>query len=250
MKNTYFVSDVHLGLNVDDPADREARFVRFLKKINTPETEALYMLGDIWDFWYEYKDVVPKGYIRVLGALMDLMDAGIKVYFFQGNHDVWTYRYFEELGMIRLTQPSVVTIGDVNICMGHGDALGKTPIGYRLMRWAFHNKVLQALFSTLHPRIAFALGNGWSKHNRLARKVEYIFLGKDEPIARFANEFALDYEKAHEGRTIDFFVFGHYHCDILLRLDCGSELYMLKDWIDKSPYAVFDGTSLFKETME
>ena len=91
---TYFVSDVHLGLDVNDPADREARFVSFLNSIPRDSTSALYMLGDIWDFWYEYHDVVPKGYVRVFAALMDLMDNGVKVYFFQGNHDIWCYHYF------------------------------------------------------------------------------------------------------------------------------------------------------------
>ena len=119
---TYFVSDVHLGLQVADPADRERRFVDFLRSL--PEnTDALYLLGDIWDFWYEYKHVVPKGYVRVFAALTDLMDRGVKVYFFQGNHDVWTYRYFEELGMIKLIQPAVVDISGKKFCVGHGDGL-------------------------------------------------------------------------------------------------------------------------------
>lgn len=107
---SYFVADVHLGLDVADPIGREQRFVAFLRSL-PPQTEALYLLGDIWDFWYEYRDVVPKGYVRVFGALADLMDRGVKVYFFQGNHDVWTYSYFEELGMTRLQQPCLVTIG-------------------------------------------------------------------------------------------------------------------------------------------
>ena len=108
---TYFASDVHLGLQVADPAGREARFVSFLRSIPAAETEALYLLGDIWDFWYEYRDVVPKGYVRVFGALTDLMDAGVKVYFFPGNHDIWAYGYFEELGMKILEQPYVTDIG-------------------------------------------------------------------------------------------------------------------------------------------
>ena len=103
----YFVSDVHLGLRVGDPAERERRFAGFLRSL-PEDTEALYLLGDIWDFLYEYHDVVPKGYIRVFSALQDLMDRGVKVYFFQGNHDVWTYSYFEELGMKKLVQPALV----------------------------------------------------------------------------------------------------------------------------------------------
>ena len=107
---TYFVSDVHLGLQVADPAARERRFADFLRSL-PEDTEAVYMLGDIWDFWYEYRDVVPKGYIRVFAAIQELLDRGVKVYFFPGNHDIWTYSYFEELGMTRLEQPALVVFG-------------------------------------------------------------------------------------------------------------------------------------------
>ena len=165
---TYFVSDVHLGLQVNDPADRERRFAGFLRSL--PEnTEALYLLGDIWDFWYEYRDVVPKGYVRVFSALQDLMDRGVKVYFFQGNLDVWTYSYFEELGMKKLVQPALVEIGGKRFCLGHGDGLGPVPFGYRFLRGLFHNRLAQCLFSMLHPRIAFGFGYGWSRGNRRAR---------------------------------------------------------------------------------
>ena len=159
---TYFVADVHLGLEVNDPADRERRFTGFLRSLPKEETEALYLLGDIWDFWYEYRDVVPKGYIGVLAALTDLMEAGVKVYFFQGNHDVWTYHYFEELGMKRLVQPAYVEIAGTRFCLGHGDGLGPVPAGYRFLRGIFHNRVLQFLFSMLHPWLAFRFGKGWS----------------------------------------------------------------------------------------
>jgi UDP-2,3-diacylglucosamine hydrolase len=157
---TYFVSDVHLGLKVADPDARERRFADFLNGL-PQETDALYLLGDIWDFWYEYRDVVPKGYVRVLAALQNLMDRGVKVYFFQGNHDVWTYSYFEELGMKRLEQPAVVEIGDKVFCLGHGDGLGPVPMGYRFLRGVFHSRILQFLFSLLHPWLAFRLGNGF-----------------------------------------------------------------------------------------
>ena len=142
---TYFVADVHLGLDVNDAAGREARFVSFLKSLPKDRTEALYLLGDIWDFWYEYRDVVPKGYVRVFAALLDLMDAGVKVYFFQGNHDVWTYRYFEELGLVKLVQPACVEIAGTRFCLGHGDGLGPVPAGYRILRAVFHCRLLQSL---------------------------------------------------------------------------------------------------------
>ena len=232
---TYFVADVHLGLDVNDPKDRERRFVGFLRSL-PPETEAVYLLGDIWDFWYEYRDVVPKGYVRVLSALTDLMDAGVRIYFFQGNHDVWTYRYFEELGMVRLTQPAVVDIGGTKFCLGHGDGLGPVPAGYRMLRAVFHNRFLQSLFSMLHPRMAFALGNSWSKRSRLGRKKKYFFKGKDEPIYRFAEEFEKE-------TPVDYFIFGHYHVDVKMRTPGGADLIILKDWMESSPYLYFDGIS-------
>ena len=238
---TYFVSDVHLGLQVADPAGREDRFVDFLRGL-PEDTGALYLLGDIWDFWYEYRDVVPKGYVRVFAALQDLMDRGVKVYFFQGNHDVWTYSYFEELGMIRLTQPAVVEIAGKKFCLGHGDGLGPVPRGYRFLRSLFHNRIVQAMFSMLHPWLAFRFGNGWSKENRLARKEEYVFKGEDEPLYKFAADFA----KTHE---VDHFIFGHYHVAVSMTLPSGASFNILKDWIDASPYICFDGENLTSESL-
>lgn len=233
---SYFVSDVHLGLQVADPAAREARFVKFLRGL-PGNTESLYLLGDIWDFWYEYRDVVPKGYVRVFAAIQDLIERGVKVYFFQGNHDVWTYSYFEELGMVRLTQPALVEISGKKFCLGHGDGLGPAPVGYKFLRSVFHSRVLQALFSMLHPWIAFRLGNNWSKGNRLARKEEYVFKGESEPLYKFA----VDYSHEHE---VDHFVFGHYHVDVSMTLPSGASFNILKDWIDASPYLCFDGVNL------
>ena len=237
---TYFVSDVHLGLQVAGPAEREARFVSFLRNIPVEETEALYLLGDIWDFWYEYRDVVPKGYVRVLAALQDLMDKGVKVYFFQGNHDVWTYSYFETLGMVRLEQPAVVEISGRRFCLGHGDGLGPVPFGYRLLRSIFHCRFLQVLFSMLHPWIAFRFGNNWSKGNRLARKERYEFRGQDEPLYKFAEKFA-------EENKVDYFIFGHYHEDVSMTLSSGASFRILKDWIEGSPYLCFDGETFVSD---
>ncbi len=232
----YFVSDVHLGLDVSDPKDREERFVGFLQSL-APETSALYLLGDIWDFWYEYRDVVPKGYVRVFSALLELIDKGTKVYFFQGNHDVWTYNYFEELGLIPLKQPHVVEIEGKKFCIGHGDGLGDVPFGYKFLRCVFHNRFLQIMFSTLHPWFAFRFGQNWSKSSRLARKEEYIFQGKDEPIAKWAEAFSKE-------NKIDYFIFGHYHAKVRMKLDSEAELFVLEDWINSSPYLYFDGIGI------
>ena len=236
---TYYVSDVHLGLQVKDPAAREARFVAFLKGIPAEETEALYLLGDIWDFWYEYKDVVPKGYVRVFAALTELMDAGVKVYFFEGNHDIWTYHYFEELGMVKLKQPYVDRIGGLTLCLGHGDGLGPVPRGYRVLQSIFRSRITQALFSSLHPRIGFALGNGWSRRNRLARGEAYVFKGDSEPLWKFCETF----QAARGENPVDAFIFGHYHCQVDTRLPSGARLLMLKDWMDGDSVLRLDGAT-------
>ena len=227
---TYFVSDVHLGLDVAGPQAREAAFVKFLKEIPRYETDAVYLLGDIWDFWYEYKDVVPRGYVRVFAALLDLMDAGVKVYFFRGNHDIWAYSYFGELGMTVLKQPYFVTIGGRKFCLGHGDGLGPGDYGYKLMRWAFHNRFLQKCFSTLHPRIAFRLGNGWSKKSRLAKNISYIFRGEDEPLYKWC---------ARNAKKAEFFIFGHYHSRVDVPVK-KSRLLILGDWITSPNWIVYD----------
>ena len=238
---TYFASDVHLGLQVADPAGREARFVAFLKGIPTEETEALYLLGDVWDFWYEYRDVVPKGYVRVFAALQDLMDAGVKVFFFRGNHDVWTYRYFEELGMKRLEQPYVVEIGGKTFCLGHGDGLGPVDRGYRILQGIFHNRFLQVCFSALHPWFAFRLGNGWSRRSRLGKSVGYVFKGEEEPLYQFCASFNEARASAGE-KPVDVFLFGHYHCVVDMPVG-EARLLLLQDWISQSDWLVFDAAS-------
>ena len=234
---TYFVSDVHLGLDVKDPAGREARFVRFLRSIPADRTETLYLLGDIWDFWYEYRDVVPRGYVRVFAALTDLMDAGVKVRFFTGNHDIWAYSYFESLGMERMEQPAVVRMAGKTFCLGHGDGLGPGMRGYKIMRAIFHNRFLQILFSGLHPWFAFRLGNGWSRRSRLAKDRPYVFRGADEPLYRWAVDFAAK-------EKVDYFIFGHYHAPVDLTLPDGARLMVLKDWMESSPYFLFDGAEV------
>lgn len=231
-KFSYFVSDVHLGLQVQEPARREARFVDFLKGIPADETESLYLLGDIWDFWYEYRDVVPKGYVRVFSALIGLMDAGVRVCFFPGNHDIWTYSYFQSLGMEVLRQPYFTEIGGKRFCLGHGDGLGPVDAGYRVLRGIFHCRVLQVLFSTLHPWLAFRLGNAWSRHSRLGRRELYSFRGQDEPLYKFC-----------ERQKADYFVFGHYHCKVDMPVGDSARLFVLEDWINGQGGLRFDSLS-------
>ena len=234
-KGVYFVSDVHLGLAVKDPSEREARFVSFLRGIPRDTTLALYMLGDIWDFWYEYHDVVPKGSVRVFAALMELMDAGVLVYFFPGNHDFWCYSYFESMGIkVVREQPQLVEIGGKVFCLGHGDGLGPGLRGYKFMNSMFKCRFIQRLFSSRHPRIAFWLGRGWSRHSRLARNEQYVFRGAEEPLYKWAEEFS---SQTH----VDCFIFGHLHAQADLTLPSGARLIVMKDWMDQSQYWYFDG---------
>lgn len=234
---TFFASDVHLGLDVADPAAREARFVDFLKSIPAASTEALYLLGDIWDFWYEYKYVVPKGYAKVFAALNELMESGVKVYFFPGNHDIWAYHYFESMGITVVRDRWLVTeIGGKTFCLSHGDGLGRGMYGYKFMRAVFHGRFFQVLFSTLHPRIAFGIGRTWSRRSRLAKQKKYVFKGEAEPLYGWASELS-------GKQKIDYFVFGHYHCPYSATLPSGSQFVLLDDWMDGSPYLCFSPSS-------
>ena len=231
-----FVSDVHLGLRQKDPAEREARFIAFLKGLPAESMQALYLLGDIWDFWYEYRDVVPRIGARVVAALIRLMDEGVEVWFCPGNHDIWTYSFFESLGMKRFDQPYHVRLGDKDFCLGHGDLLGGAPFGYRFMLGVFRCRPVQRLFSTLHPWLAYRFGLGWSNSNR-RKHTPYHFRGADEPLYRFAAE-----ESAR--RHVDYFVFGHFHDAVDLTLPSGARLFVLKDWMAGGmPCGVFNGSS-------
>ncbi len=232
----YFVSDVHLGLNMNNPEEREARFVRFLKNIPRDRVKVLCLLGDIWDFWYEYRDVVPRCASRVVAQLINLMDDGVEVWFCAGNHDIWTYSYFESLGMRRFEQPYFFEFEGNRFCVGHGDALGGAKLAYRLMRGLFHCRFLQACFSLLHPWLAYRIGHSWSDSNRKTHK-PYSFRNEDEPLYKFALETL-------KTREVDYFVFGHFHVEVDLDLPGGAKLCVLKDWIDGgTPYLSFNGSS-------
>lgn len=235
-KEVYFVSDVHLGLQMLDPRGREERFVRFLKELPRDRVGALYLLGDIWDFWFEYRDVVPRCGTRVVAELISLMDAGVEVWFCQGNHDIWTFSFFESLGMRKFTQPYFTEIGGKLFCLGHGDALGGAKLGYRLMIGLFGSRFMQWLFSLLHPWLAYRMASGFSSTNRRSHK-PYRFRGEEEALYAFA-------EKLSSERHVDYFVFGHYHDAVDMVLPTGARLVILKDWIGGgSPHAVFSVSS-------
>ncbi len=229
----FFVSDVHLGLNVNNPGLREERFANFLK--NVPEnTKAIFLMGDIFDFWYEYKYVVPKGFVRTFGALADLSDRGVKLYFFRGNHDLWTFGYLtSEMNIEVVEQPFEIKLGQKYFCLGHGDGLANGDRGYKFLKWIFYNKVLQIMFSAIHPRWAFALGNSWSSHNRLAKGQRYKFKGTQEPLYQFSSSF-------EESNKADYFIFGHFHAPGEAVTPKGAKFYILGEWIHGCEYLCYD----------
>lgn len=234
----YFTADVHLGLRTADPKEREDRFVEWLKAIPRGQTKALYLLGDIWDFWYEYHDVVPREGIRVVAQLIDLMDCGVEVWFMPGNHDIWCYSFFESLGIRKISQPYYTEIFGKTFCLAHGDGFYDPRRSYRFMLWVFNNRFLQKLFSTIHPRLAFRFGNGWSKNNRYTHK-PYEWKGADEPLVKFAEgEIAA-------GRKADYYLFGHYHVSARETLSGGAQLFVTDTWLKGGcPCLIFDGTEL------
>jgi len=228
----YFVSDVHLGLRAFNPEEREKKFASFLYSL-PDNTDSLYLLGDIFDFWYEYKYVIPRGFSRTLGALGTLFDRGVKIYFIRGNHDVWTYDFLQnELGIKILDEMSVVAIDGKNFCLAHGDELmgGKSHL---FLKRVFKSRFLQILFSSIHPRWAFAIAYRWSRHNRLTKGEIISFRGVNDPLYLIVSELEKD-------KNIDYFIFGHMHTPGNNLTPAGAGFYILGEWIHSCDYLVYD----------
>lgn len=246
MKNVYFLSDAHLGsLAIPHPRMQERRLVRFLDSIKG-KASAIYLLGDMFDFWNEYRYVVPKGYTRFLGKLSELTDSGVEIHYFTGNHDLWTYGYLEEECGVKVHKSAVTTeiFGRV-FYLAHGDGLGDPDPKYRFLRRVFHSTLCQHLLNMAHPRWGMWLGLTWAKHSRLKRSEgkEPPYMGEDrEYLVRYAKE----YLAAH--KDIDYFMFGHRHIELDLMLSRKTRLMILGDWIWQFTYAVFDGEHMFLET--
>jgi UDP-2,3-diacylglucosamine hydrolase len=237
----YFASDLHLGAGaIADKRAHEQRFVAWLDSIKVDATH-LFLLGDVFDFWYEYKRVVPKGYLRFLGKLAELSDSGIEIHFFTGNHDVWVFDYFtEELGIVVHQQPITLKLGAKTFYLAHGDGLGDPSFGFRFIRGMFHNKILQWLFAKfIHPNLALRFGLWWSKHSRLSKEEPSYKGEQDEHLVRYAKDFS---EKHPD---IDFFVFGHRHIILDLQLKNSSRVVILGDWFREFSYGEFDGEEFF-----
>ena len=248
MKNVYFLSDAHLGSwAIDHSRMHERRLVRFLDSIKH-KAAAVYLLGDMFDFWYEHKYTVPKGYTRFLGKLSELTDMGVEVHFFTGNHDIWAYSYLEEeCGVIMHRKPITTDIYGKVFYLAHGDGLGDPDIKFKLLRRMFHNTICQRLFSAIHPRWSMWLGLTWAKHSRMKR------INGEEPPYMGENKehlvlYAKQYMKSHP--NVDVFIFGHRHIELDLNLSKNVRMMILGDWISQFTYVVFDGDHLLLEEYE
>ncbi len=245
MKNVYFLSDAHLGSRaIEHSRTHERRLVNFLDQIKK-NAAAVYLLGDMFDFWYEFKTVVPKGYTRLLGKISELTDNGVEVHFFTGNHDIWCGDYLEkECGMILHRTPFTCEIEGKLFYLAHGDGLGDSDRKFRMLHAMFHSKILQTLFSAIHPRWSMELGLEWAKHSRLKRENggEADYMGEDKECLVL---YSKDYLKSHP--DINFFIYGHRHIELDLMLSRSTRMLVLGDWISSFTYAVFDGDHMFLE---
>ena len=243
MKKFFFLSDAHLGsLDIPHRRMQERRLVRFLDDIKD-KAQAIYLLGDMFDFWYEYKYVVPKGYTRFLGKLSELTDMGVEVHYFTGNHDIWAYSYLaEECGVVLHKKPETVELYGKVFYLAHGDGLGDPNKSFKLIKSIFHNKTCQVLFSMLHPRWALWFGLHWAKHSRLKRPN-----GEEPPYMGENREHLVLYTKKYieSHNNIDFFIYGHRHIEVDLQLSKKSRMIILGDWIKHFSYVVWDGQHLF-----
>lgn len=238
MKKVFFASDFHLGVDARlTSRERELQIIRWLDDV-TPQASAIYLLGDIFEFWHEYKTVVPKGYTRLLGKLAEMRDGGLPITAFTGNHDLWMFGYFEqELGIPVEKKPIQVEINGLKFMLGHGDGLGPNDTGYKRMKKIFTNPFCQWCFGWIHPTVGMHLAHYSSGQSRAATPPEERgWLGDDrEWLVQYANR------KIDQGLDIDFFIFGHRHLPIDWMLKNGKSRYInLGEWMHANSFGVLE----------
>ena len=238
-KKIYFASDNHLGApDQRESLPREKVFVHWLDTVKE-DASHIFLLGDLFDFWFEYKKVVPKGFTRTLGKLAEITDSGIPIYYFVGNHDLWMNGYFEEeLGIPVFHEPKDFVINGKSFLIGHGDGLGPGDHGYKRMKKVFTNPFAKWLFRQLHPDLGVRLAQYLSVKNKLISGEEDVkFLGEDK-------EWLIQYCKTQlEEKHRDYFIFGHRHLPLEIPLNDNSYYFNLGDWIQYFSYGVFDGST-------
>lgn len=235
-KKIYFASDFHLGApNHDKSLERERLLVQWLDEI-MPHAEALYLLGDVFDFWFEYRKAVPKGFVRFLGKMAEFSDRGIPVHFFTGNHDLWIFDYLpREVGFIIHREPYDVNLKGRRFYLAHGDGLGPGDGHFKLLKGVFTNPLAQWLFGRLHPNLGISLAHKWSLSSRNVHETPDDFRGEEkEMLVRHARNLLKE-------EHYDFFIFGHRHVAVDYPLDEKSRYINLGDWMHHYTYGVFDG---------
>ena len=245
-KKIYFASDQHLGAPTAEASfPREQKFVAWLDTVKQ-DAEAIFLLGDLFDFWFEYKTVVPKGFVRVLGKLAEIRDSGIPIYFFVGNHDLWMHDYFEkELNIPVYHDNQTFTFHGKSFLIGHGDGKGPGDKGYKRMKKVFTHPVSKWVYRWLHPDLGVKLAQYLSVKNKLiSGEADVKFLGED-------NEWLVQYCKRKlQTQHYDYFVFGHRHLPMTITLNEQSTYINLGDWIGYFTYGVFDGTQMTLDKFE
>jgi|TARA_B110000495_G_scaffold200327_1_gene215345 UDP-2,3-diacylglucosamine hydrolase len=235
-KKIYFASDFHLGsFDISDSHKREKMVISWLSSIEK-DAKAIYLLGDIFDFWFEYKKVVPKGFVRLLGKLADLIDKGIDIHYVVGNHDMWMNDYLEqEIGLKLHFQEFIINEDNKLIFLGHGDGLGKGDYTYKLLKVIFSSNICKWLFSRLHPNFGISLGQAWS--NKSKKRQEKLVNEDKEILAGYCKE-------QQKNNPVDYYVFGHRHIPIDVKIDERCRYINLGDWIHHNTYAVYSDQKL------
>lgn len=241
----YFLADMHLGARyVTDHRAHEARVVAALELMERDATD-IYILGDALDFWFEYRSVVPRGFIRFLGALARLADRGVRLTWIRGNHDMWIFDYLpSEIGLEVVDGPIIRMIGGKRFFLDHGDAVGERPLGFRMLRRTFRNPLCRRLYAAIHPRWTMAIAHGWSAGSRKAGMKEAGRLAVTDPDAEPLVRFSRAYEADPAHDHIDYFIYGHRHCEVDASAGHSSRVVILGDWLRGGSYAAFDGNEL------
>lgn len=239
-KKIYFLSDFHLGApNYASSLERERKILSALQQMEADAAE-IFIVGDMFDFWFEYKDVVPKGYVRLLGKLADLSDKGIKISFFLGNHDMWMRDYLQqEMNITVYSEPQTFEWNNKQFYIAHGDGLGPGDHGYKFLKKIFRNPLCKMAFGALHPRLGIGLANYFSRKSRAKTgNADSIWLGSDK-------EWLVIYSKELiEKQPFDYLIYGHRHYPIDIALKPNSRYINLGDWIQSFTYASFDGNEV------
>lgn len=243
-KKIYFASDFHLGIpDYESSLQREKMLVSWLNEVRSDAVE-IFLMGDVFDFWFEYKTVVPKGYIRLLGKLAEITDEGIPVHLFTGNHDIWAFEYLQkEIGIQLHRHPEILRMMDKTFYLAHGDGLGPGDNGYKFLKKVFSSSFNQFLFRWLHPDIGAKMGLYFSGKSRLSNMIKE---DKKENLNRIEDEMLYKYASGllTNGIEADYFVFGHRHRPADVALIKGRRMIILGDWLTHFTYAEFDGNSL------